>query len=64
MEQGDLEKASPRLAELPFDSDRKLMTTVNRIDGQLVAIVKGAFDMMAARCVSGDLSAARRKTKR
>ena len=63
MEQGDLEKASPRLAELPFDSDRKLMTTVNRIDGQLVAIVKGAFDVMAARCVSGDLSAAQEKNE-
>ena len=63
MEQGALEKAAPRLAELPFDSDRKLMTTVNRIDGQLVAIVKGAFDMMAARCVSGDLSAAQEKNE-
>lgn len=63
MEQGALEKAAPRLAELPFDSDRKLMTTVNRIDGQLVAIVKGAFDMMAARCVSGDLSTAQEKNE-
>ena len=63
MEQGALEKAAPRLAELPFDSDRKLMTTVNRIDGQLVAIVKGAFDMMAARCISGDLSAAQEKNE-
>ena len=63
MEQGALEKAAPRLAELPFDSDRKLMTTVNRIDGQLVAIVKGVFDMIAARCVSGDLSAAQEKNE-
>ena len=49
----------PRIAELPFDSDRKLMTTVNRIDGKLVAIVKGAFDVMATRCVKGDIEAAR-----
>ena len=49
----------PRLAELPFDSDRKLMTTVNKIDGKLVAIVKGAFDVMATRCIKGDLEAAR-----
>ncbi|MBC8570801.1 calcium-translocating P-type ATPase, PMCA-type [Oscillospiraceae bacterium NSJ-54] len=49
----------PRLSELPFDSDRKLMTTVNRIDGDNVVIVKGAFDMLATRCVSGDLEKAR-----
>ncbi len=48
----------PRLAELPFDSDRKLMTTVHEIDGQLTAIVKGAFDVMASRCISGNLVAA------
>ena len=61
MEQDALGKEYPRLAELPFDSDRKLMTTVNRIDGELIAIVKGAFDMMATRCVQGDLEAAREK---
>lgn len=61
MEQDALGKEFPRLAELPFDSDRKLMTTVNRIDGEMIAIVKGAFDMMAARCVQGDLEAAREK---
>ena len=49
----------PRLAEIPFDSDRKLMTTVNRIDGRNVVITKGAFDMLAPRCIAGDLDAAR-----
>ncbi len=44
----------PRLGEIPFDSDRKLMSTVNRIDGKNVVIVKGAFDMMATRCIAGD----------
>ena len=52
--------AHPRIGELPFDSDRKLMSTVNRIDGKTVVIVKGAFDMMASRCVKGDLDKARR----
>lgn len=61
MEQDELNRQHPRLAELPFDSDRKLMTSVNQIDGKIVAIVKGAFDMMAARCVSGDLEAAKEK---
>ncbi len=49
----------PRLAELPFDSDRKLMTTVNRIDGKNVVIVKGAFDIMASRCVAGGIERAK-----
>ncbi len=53
----------PRLAEIPFDSDRKLMSTVNKIDGKNIVIVKGAFDMMAARCVKGDLDAAKRITE-
>jgi len=48
----------PRLAELPFDSDRKLMSTVHKIDGKNVVIVKGAFDMMTPRCTAGDLEAA------
>ncbi|MBQ8416095.1 MAG: calcium-translocating P-type ATPase, PMCA-type [Clostridia bacterium] len=53
-----LNEQFPRLSELPFDSDRKLMSTVNRIDGKNVVIVKGAFDMMAPRCVKGDLKRA------
>lgn len=56
----ELNQAYPRLAEIPFDSDRKLMTTINRIEGKYMVIVKGAFDVMAARCTSGDLEAARR----
>ena len=48
----------PRVGEIPFDSDRKLMTTVNMIDGKPVAIVKGACDVMFSRCVTGDLEQA------
>ena len=59
LEKDTLNVACPRLAELPFDSDRKLMSTVNRIDGKNIVIVKGAFDMMASRCVSGDLDKAK-----
>jgi len=59
-----LNKDHPRLAEIPFDSDRKLMTTVNRIDGKNVVIVKGAFDVMAARCVAGDLALAAQMNER
>jgi len=52
-----LDIAHPRLAELPFDSERKLMTTVNRIDGKNVVIVKGAFDVLSQRCVAGNIAA-------
>ena len=57
-----LNEAYPRRASIPFDSDRKLMSTVNEIDGRLVVIVKGAFDVMAARCVKGDIERAREWT--
>lgn len=58
MEKDELNRLYPRVAELPFDSDRKLMTTVNKIDGKLVVIVKGAVDMLAPRCVKGDMKKA------
>ena len=58
-----LNEKYPRLAELPFDSDRKLMSTVNSIDGKYVVIVKGAFDMMATRCISGNIEAAKKMTE-
>lgn len=55
----DLNNAYPRIFEIPFDSDRKLMSTVNKIDGKTIVIVKGAFDMMAERCVKGNLEKAK-----
>ena len=58
MTKEELNKQSPRIAGLPFDSDRKLMTSVNVIGGKKVVIVKGAFDVMAARCVTGDIETA------
>jgi len=62
MPKDELNKKYPRLAEIPFDSDRKLMSTVNQIDGKNIVIVKGAFDMMAPRCIEGDIETARRVT--
>ncbi len=59
----ELNKKYPRLGEIPFDSDRKLMTTVNNIDGKNVIIVKGAFDVMAGLCVAGDLERAEEITE-
>ena len=59
-----LSQQFPRLAEIPFDSDRKLMTTVNKIDGKNIVIVKGAFDVMEKRCVSGEIAKAKEITER
>ncbi len=59
MPKEELSKKYPRLGEIPFDSDRKLMTTINKIDGKNIVVVKGAFDVMAQRCVSGNLEKAR-----
>jgi len=55
----EINRKYKRLASLPFDSDRKLMSTVNDMDGKLVVIVKGAFDVMAERCVKGNIDKAR-----
>lgn len=52
-----------RVMEIPFDSDRKLMTTVVEMDGRLVVITKGAFDMMSPLCVKGDLKKAKKITE-
>ncbi len=59
----ELNRKHPRLAGIPFDSDRKLMSTVNEWDGKKIVIVKGAFDMMAKRCIAGDLETAKRITE-
>ena len=59
IEQEDIEEKYERLAEIPFDSDRKLMSTVNRIDGKNIVIVKGAFDNLSLRCIAGDIEKAR-----
>ncbi len=43
-------KASlPRLSELPFDSDRKLMSTLHKINGSYVMYTKGALDVILQR---------------
>ncbi|BAK98246.1 putative calcium-transporting ATPase [Oscillibacter valericigenes Sjm18-20] len=41
----------PRLTEIPFDSDRKLMSTVHRLSGGLMMMTKGAVDVLLERTV-------------
>lgn len=42
----------PRLFELSFDSDRKMMSTLHTIDNKLLSIVKGAPDVMLSKCIN------------
>ncbi|WP_315121589.1 cation-translocating P-type ATPase [uncultured Clostridium sp.] len=46
----ELEKTHVRVSEVPFDSDRKLMTTVNEYDGEYYVMTKGATDNLIKLC--------------
>lgn len=45
-ERGELERKYKRVKELPFDASRKLMATLHQTDQGVVAIVKGAIDVL------------------
>lgn len=47
-----LGKTMPRVQEIPFDSDRKLMTTVNEVNGKYIVYTKGGVDELLKRCNS------------
>ena len=59
LEKDELFAKHPRVGEIPSDSDRKLMTSINVIDGKTIVIVKGAFDMIASRVKSGNIEKAK-----
>ena len=40
----------PRINEIPFDSDRKLMSTINNVDGKNIVYTKGAIDNLISKC--------------
>ena len=42
----------PRVEEIPFDSDRKLMTTVHKIENKYIVYTKGGIDELLSRCNS------------
>ncbi len=48
------ERQTPRVGEYPFDSTRKLMTTVHRCEGGYQVYVKGAPQELLARCTRID----------
>lgn len=46
-----LDLANPRIFEIPFDSSRKLMTTIHKLnDGTIRCITKGALDVLISKC--------------
>jgi len=50
LHKADLEKATPRVDEAPFDSGRKMMSTVHDLGGKFVQYTKGGPDVVLARC--------------
>ena len=46
----------PREDEIPFDSDRKLMTTVNNVNGKYIVYTKGGIDELLTRCIAYELN--------
>ena len=59
LEKDELNKQYPRLGEIPFDSDRKLMSTINMINGKYYVIVKGAVDVLENLCIKGNFEKAK-----
>ena len=49
VEAAEVRRLYPRKGEIPFDSDRKMMSTLHRVDGENRMIVKGAIDCLMAR---------------
>ena len=52
MKKQDLEGATPRVDEAPFDSGRKMMSTIHAVDGGFVQYTKGGPDVVLARCTA------------
>ena len=52
IEKTDYNNKYPRIAEIPFDSDRKMMTTFHKefLPGKIISFTKGAPDIIINRC--------------
>lgn len=50
LNKNELEKSMPRVAEIPFDSERKLMSTIHQMPNGYRVMVKGAPDVLLGRC--------------
>lgn len=52
LSKSDIENLYPRLETIPFDNERKTMTSINMINGKPVAIVKGAPEALADKFIN------------
>ena len=50
LNKGELDKSSPRVNEAPFDSVRKMMSTLHSFEGGVIQYTKGAPDEILNRC--------------
>jgi len=50
LHKAEMEKISPRVDEAPFDSGRKMMSTIHDLGGKFVQYTKGGPDVVLARC--------------
>ena len=50
LHKAEMEKATPRVDEAPFDSGRKMMSTIHDLGGKFVQYTKGGPDVVLARC--------------
>lgn len=46
----ELYREMPRVAEIPFDSNRKMMTTIHKTKNKYIVITKGAPDILISKC--------------
>jgi len=51
LHENELRSIMERIEEVPFDSDRKLMSTKYRLHGKTTVLTKGALDVLLDRCV-------------
>lgn len=47
---------SARVQEIPFDSERKLMTTVNEMNGKYIVYTKGGIDELLKKCIAYEIN--------
>ncbi len=50
LRQEELERRCPRIAEIPFSSERKMMTTIHKVGDDIYAYTKGAPEIIIERC--------------
>ncbi len=60
----ELDRTSPELKEFTFDSARKMMSSIRKIDGEYYVFVKGAPEEVLKRCIAWQSGAGEKKLQR